>query len=363
MMRRGLVGLWLLVWAGWSLVACRTPSATSTTPAATVVAPHAPLRVFWVNSYAAGDVSATQVRAGIFETLVRQGYTPGETLTFEAYHLDVHQYATLEAARETLPQIIAAIQAFGPDIVVVSDDEAAQLVIPAYPDATLPFVFCGVTGDPADYDLLRPNVTGVRELPRPVETVALARAFVEPATRYLILGDASPTGEILAQYVSAALQADAAAADAPELHLTSAWPEWQALITEAPAALNFILLLNFDSVLDEDGNYMDERAIMTWLVEHSPLPVFALSKQGVLNGAVGGLVTCGEEQGKAAGQLIIQIAQGQSPSALPIAERAGYRLAMNLAAARHWDLRIPVMLPPAADVYKTLPGAAQGGRP
>lgn len=354
MMRRWVLGWWIVVLIGG--VACAPPAPPAAVPPVTPPGPPIEqLRLFWVNSSTADDLWAIRIQAGLRETLTRYGYVPGSTLIFEAYHMDVGQYDVVAAAREAVPDVIAAIQAFGPDIVVVSGDEAAQLVIPNYPDTTLPFVFCGVMGDPEGYGLVRPNVTGVLNHPRPVETVAMARAFAEPPTRYLVLGDTSVSGRLLAQYVYSALHEVDTEGLAPELRLVAHWSDWQSVVSEEASNVDFILLLNFDTMSDEAGGYIAERAMMVWMLEHSPAPVFALSTQGVLNGAVGGLVIDGEQQGTAAAQRVIQIARGASPASIAI-EPSGYRLLMNMAAARHWDLRIPVMLPLAAEIYRTLPG-------
>jgi len=227
-MRNRVCWLALVLGVSFLLVACGG-ELTLPAPTPTLTAPVQPLRLFLLRSYGIEDLASNQMRTGVLESLSRGGYTVSHgTLSLAELALDVAP-ALDQVFPERVAVAVEAIQEFGPDLVVVFDDEAARTVIPLYPDVTLPFVFCGLDGIPSEYNLVRPNVTGVLEHPYPVETIRMAQQFTAQKD-LLILGDKS----LPAATGAAAIAAELAAAE--ELHLrrvityeTNDWEEWQLL--------------------------------------------------------------------------------------------------------------------------------------
>ncbi len=341
-------------------VGCRSvvPVPLLTVPPSKV--PLEPLRIFWVNSYAKDDTWSQQVRTGLLETLARNGYSLGEeTLEWQAFHMNAEKFTTLDELYPIADEAIAAIQAFNPDVVVVSDDEAARTVIPRYPNSNQHFVFCGLNGDPRDYGLVLSNVTGVLEELHPLQTLAMAEAFLEDADDYLILSDAS-----ISSWASVLNIYDTISEETPEnlppLRVTRQWFLWQDAVVNRGAEVDFILLVSHRDVR-EDSRRMESKEVMSWMLENSPVPVFALTNQAVIHGAVGGLVVYGYDQGSAAGELVVKIGEGTHPALIITKIPSRNLLAMNLAAVRHWNLQVPIAFPIAARVYRTLPeGSDQG---
>jgi hypothetical protein len=183
----------------------------------------------------------------------------------------------------------------------------------------------------------------------------MARAFVEGAGDVLLLSDDSPTGLAGAADVYAALKQGYPEAPEPMLRVTGRWSSWKAAVRSESPNVDFILLVSNLAVFDEDGRHIEDAELMSWMLENSPVPVFALTNQAVSNGAVGGLVGDGEAQGNAAAQLALQIVRGAHPSSLMPVLPPRNLLVINLPAARNWGLRIPIAFPIAARVYRTLP--------
>lgn len=355
---RGLVGL---AWV-WGLLSCAAPP-ESREPGA-LPAPPRPaqtLRLAWISSYPASDPWTLQIQSGMLETLARSGYSRAEgTLVWEP--IAMNGVYTSEAALLPLADAaIAQAQAFRPDLVIVSDDEAIHTVIPRYPDAQVPFVYCGLNGDPQTYAIVRPNVTGVLEVLRPEQNLEIARAFVAGTGRYAVLSDASFSGAMMAEGVYETLAARHPDAP-PALWVTARWAEWQTAVRQA-AAYDFILLVSANYVLDSEDNVMDQATLLAWTVENAPVPVFAMSREAVRYGAVAGLAPAGYAQGARAAELALHIVQGTSPAVIPVDAAGQSMLLMNLAAARRWDLAIPVTFPLLAEVYQALPAARGGTAP
>ena len=342
------------------LVACSPAPPTAPLPAP--VPARARLRIFLVNSYAEDDFWSQQVRTGILETLARGGYASVDgTLEMETFYMDVRQVSVIYEATPAALRAIERLAEFEPDIVIVSGDEATRTIIPLYFDPTLPFVFCGVNSDRSVEGLDSINVTGILESQHPVQTVALAYALVEGAQQYMVLGDGSVSGKARAMSAYGALLQSEYGTPAPRFRMAPTWSQWQRTVLEDAREMDFILLASHQGVTDVAGRLIDEKEVITWMLENSPVPVFALTNIAIINGAVGGLVSYGYEEGVSVGEVVLRLATGERPADIPISGPARNLLAINLASTRHWNLRIPITFPIAARIYGTLP-AAQGGQ-
>lgn len=360
--------LWGLIVLLSCVMACQpAQNVASPAPVQSVTLPASPpardkLRLFWVNSYTEDDFWSQQVRTGVLETLARGGYTSVDnTLEMETFHMKMRQVALMEDVRPAALLAVEKLGAFQPDIVIVSGEEATRSIIPLYFDPTLPFVFCGVNSDLSQYGLDLLNVTGVLEALHPVQTVAMAYAFVEGAQQYMVLGDGSVSGKTRAVAAYTALQNSEYGTPAPLFRLAGTWSRWQETVLKDASAVDFILLASHQGIVDDAGNPIDEQEVIAWMLENSPVPVFALSNVAIINGAVGGLVSYGYEEGVSVGEIVMRLAAGDSPAGIEIRGPARNLLAVNLAASRRWNLRIPVTFPIAARIYGTLP-VAEGGQ-
>lgn len=335
------------------------------------------LRLFWVNSYAPDDPWSREIQMGIWEELANVGISENN-LIWGAFHLDVMRYANLcddepgvspsvEDLLESDPIIavadaaIAAIVEFQPDIVIVSDDEAALTVIPRYPDPNMRFVYCGVNGDPEVYNLVRPSVIGVVEEMRPLQTIEMARAFMPEAKTFLLLSDMSYTSQVSIEAIQRELQETSLQEDGMPVQAdvlirsTGQWEQWQEVVHTDGLKADCIVLIGYPVLENQDGERLTGEEVMAWMLLNTPVPVFALSDLAVIDGAIGGLVVSGYNQGAMAVERILRIIQGTHPSAVSPYVTGHNLLSMNLAAARFWNLQIPITFPIAARVYEDLP--------
>jgi len=342
------------------VVACGP--AQPTVPSPTPIPARDKLRLFLADSYTQEDPWSQQVRTGILETLGRGGYaTVDGTLEVETFYMDVRKATMIDEAKPAALQAIERLAEFEPDIVIVSGDEATRTIIPLYFDPTLPFVFCGFVGEPSSYGLDLPNVTGVVEALHPVQTVALAYAFVEDAQRYLLLSDGSVSGRARGLSSYLALGQSEYGVSTLSFEVVRDWSNWRKTVLTEGQEVDFILLASYQGIVDDAGRLVNERDVIAWMFAYSPVPVFALSNYAIVNGAVGGLVSYGYEEGVSVAEVVLRLAAGERPADIPITGPARNLLAINLPSTRRWDLRIPIMFPIAARIYGTEP-AAQGGQ-
>ncbi len=322
-----------------------------------------PLRLFLVYSYSPAVPQSGEIRQGILETLARQGYSFFEnTLELEEFSLNVTAEIAPEELASLAQEAVQAIQNYDPDVVIVLNDEAARAVVPAYPDSSQPFVFCGLKGTPQDYDLNRPNVTGVLEHPYPLQTARMAMEITQKQDSFMVLGDESPMGKTIISAVYRQLISDTTLESRPDLRITSRWEEWQQLVLKGADTADFILLVGYSGLKDRAENTISDREALQWTLQNAPVPVFGLWAEATREGAVGGLALTQYEQGVTAAEMSLHIAQGASPSSIPATQPARNSLTLNFAAIEHWELRIPLVFLTTARIYRRFPAPEEGGR-
>lgn len=340
------------------------PSTPTPTPASSAaVDAEQPLRLFFVRTYAEENAWSNRIRTGILEKLAKSGYDQAaQNLIFSEAAIGADVLKDAERLQSRVADIIAEIQAFGPHVVVVADDEAARQVIRGYPDPTLPFVFCGLNGRAWEYGLSRPNVTGVIETTYPLQTVRLGAKMMgyEPRS-VLFLSDTSIASVTANDQIALALS-DEEVSPVREFvgQQTDSWEAWQKLVLEDAEDFDILMLGYYGNITDENGEHMPGITVLHWTLQNSPVPVFGVQLNTIDGGGVGGLVVSGYEQGQAAAELVLQILQGAEPDSLAYRIPERNVLTVNMVAARYWDLEIPLELLVAARVERYFPVALGG---
>ncbi|MBN1259486.1 MAG: hypothetical protein JXB35_02295 [Anaerolineae bacterium] len=351
MRRRRLWWGSLLVLLLLARTGCGGPSSPEFQEPVSVSEPRAPLRLFVIYSYDTGDVWTGQIRTGLLESLARAGYLFADgSLVLGEFALRSHTTTALPVAEAT-----EAARAFDPLIIVTIDDEAAG-VIATYPDRDQLFVFCGVNQTVDQAGLDSDNVTGVLERPYALETIRMALRLLPDAETALILGDSAYGGASSAGSLYWQARADETLGVQLQRVETLSWDVWRATVeTAGSEGFDFVVLGHYSGLVDDAGSRIAKEEVLEWTLLASETPVFALWQDAVTRGAVGGLVLSPYEQGITAGQLVIQISRGAHPSSLLAARPERNLLAMNLAAAQHWDLQVPLEILLAASIGGTFP--------
>ncbi|MGC9467069.1 MAG: ABC transporter substrate-binding protein [Anaerolineae bacterium] len=316
-----------------------------------------------MNSYTSDDRWALRIRTGILEALARSGYSVADdTLSWGTYHLEASGIGDSAESMRRLNEVTEVIRILQPEIVIVSDDEAFQLMMPTYSDPEVRFVYCGVGATAESMSSLPDNVFGVREPVPAVETLSMGRSLTGDEGRYLLIGDGSITGQIVTARAYNELAREASDGATPFLGVAGSWEEWTTLVQSRSGEVDFIIVTSYQPLIDAQGEVVTGQAMMAWMLSNVSVPVFSLSETLVIDGAVGGLVSDAYKQGQAAGQIAARLAQHGGVEADSPLVGSGSRLVLNAAAARHWGLRIPALFPIAAEVYLSLP-VGYGGQP
>lgn len=218
---------------------------------------------------------------------------------WQVFQMDVkrHRSPAEKAARGRLAR--EAVEAFRPDLLYLSDDDAVAEVAVPYAGSRMPIVFSGVNRTLLEHGLEgAPNITGVLEREHVAESLRLLRAVVPGARRLAMVSDPSPY--------------------------------WDAWIGHSVFALP-----------RADGTAVPFPDLARWVVQHTRLPDISFWIDRVHHGTLLSVTVSEHEQGLAAGRLASAILRdGRSPASLPVRPTSHGRPAINLARARQLGIGV-----------------------
>lgn len=143
-----------------------------------------PARIFWVDSYDEGYAWSDGIEQGI------QNVFLGQDVEFGSFHMATKDCRTPACMQSTALLAKKAIEAFTPDVLIASDDNAQKfLVVPYYKNSSLPVVFCGVNWDATAYGYPSKTITGMIEVDMAKETIEHMQRFAAGDRIGYISGD------------------------------------------------------------------------------------------------------------------------------------------------------------------------------
>lgn len=292
-----------------------------------ILAPPPRLGVY-VNSYHEGYSSSDDVMAAIRERF-------GERrIPLEVFFLDAKRRP--EEAPDRAAEIVKAIRARKPDILLVSDDDAAQwIVAPHFRGGPMPVVFCGVNWDATQYGFPSPFVTGMVEVMPVIKTLDHIRKQFPSATKLMVLSEDSlsernNTRLLEPKYREHGWQ--------PSFHLVRTFEEWKAAFRRAQKEADVIYLPTNGSI-----RHWDAGAARAWAVEHTAKPTFT-NDDFMMPYAAFGLVKIAREQGEWAAQTALAILGGAKPTDFALSANQRTECHFNSRLAQASGLRQPSSL-------------------
>ena len=288
-------------------------------------------RVLLIFSYHAEYAWHVEEARGVEEVLQREG------VSYEEFYLDTKRQTSDEWKEQAATRATEKIEQYDPSLVIVFDDNACELVAKHYAGESLPFVFCGVNADPAEYGFPAINVTGVLERPDFKGAVDLLRVLVPNIEKVALIADASPSAEGFAEGLEdLSLPVEIAA-----IYLTNDFDDWQAKVLELQSEVDAIGFFTYHTISRQgEEESMSPDDVLQWTLENSMLPEFATLDFTVEGGALCGIALSAYEQGKTAAEIAIRILAGEKPSDIPFAIPQATRAMVNAARAAELGIEV-----------------------
>jgi len=272
-------------------------------------APEAGQKVLLIFSYHAEYPWVIEETAGLDEVL------KDKRVEVAKFYMDTKRNTSAEWKAKVAEEAISKINDFRPNVVIVLDDNACELVAKRYIGTTLPFVFCGMNGEPGDYGFPATNITGVIERHHQKETINLLKRLVPDAKRAAMVTDNGPTSQAFV----ARAKRTALPIEIYEFYSTDDFDDWKAKVKELQSKVDAIGLVGYQTIRDKDGQVsVPAEDVLGWTLSNNKLPEFAFFDYTVRDGALCGVILSGYEQGKTAAEIAIKILGGEKPANIPI---------------------------------------------
>lgn len=157
-----VIGLLLVAMiVGCAPTSTATPPASDATPVAAdnTQSDLTGKKILWVDSYHQGYAWTDDMESGMHEVL------DGTGVELKIIHMDTKRNSDEAFAEAAALQVKAEIEAFKPDVVIASEDNAQKaLIVPYYKGTDLPIVFNGINWDATAYGYPASNITGMLEV-------------------------------------------------------------------------------------------------------------------------------------------------------------------------------------------------------
>lgn len=235
-----------------------------------------------------------------YEYMDTKRFSPSEELYEELYTLYDEKYANVPL-----------------DLIVVVDNNALQFMLQYHTDLfpTVPVVFCGINFFEDSMLTGQTNhFTGVVEETDLQVTLDTALQLHPDTQQIVVINDATTTGQAYSRLMQAAMPLYENRVD----FIVYENPDIQELIghlENLPSdTLILLLLLNRDRA----GRFFTYEQSIELISRHTRAPIYSLWDFYLGHGMVGGMLTNAQSQGEAAGELAIDILEGQSIASIPI---------------------------------------------
>ncbi|MDP1655428.1 MAG: hypothetical protein Q8K91_11815 [Hylemonella sp.] len=243
-----------------------------------------------------------------------------------------------------------AVEAFEPDVLVVFDDIAAQVVTPTWLNrADVRIVFAGIDAELATHGFeSATNTTGILErLPLAALHEALTHLGRGKPLTIACLGDALE----LAQAESRQLAAyDWSPHRLLPCEQADSFPGWQAHVHQLGARADVLFVTGYRGLHREGGSgkVVPAAEVVTWTeTESKALPLSA--KNGfVPDGGGLAISSSPQEHGQTAGRLTAALLQGRAPADLPVTEGRAFVVSIHAERLARRGYRLPAVYEAAA---------------
>jgi ABC-type uncharacterized transport system substrate-binding protein len=282
-------------------------------------------KCLYVSSYHRGYAWSDGVEQGLRKVLTGH-------CEIRQIDMDTKRNKSAEFKQSAAVAVKREIETWQPDVVIVSDDNAAKYVVQQYyRDAATPFVFSGVNWTVKEYGFPYSNVTGIIEV-APLEAMLThAIKYSGGARKAVYLG-----ADTLTEKKNLERVAEASKKLGIELEgiLVSNASEWKTQYQEAQDA-DFVVMGSYSGIGD-----WDETELAVFAVEHAR-KLTVTSHEWMMPFSTVGFTKIPQEHGEWAAQSAIEILKGKSPREIPIVANRDWDLWLNAAHLESTQIKLP----------------------
>jgi len=222
------------------------------------------------------------------------------------------------------------IEIWKPDIVIVSDDNAAKyLIVPYYKNANLPFVFCGINWDASIYGFPFDNVTGMVEVMLVDQLIETLKKYAKGSRIGILTVDTLTEKKNISNIQSFF-----------NLRLISrivnTMDDFKRVYKEIQDECDILLITEMQSLKG-----YDKKELINFINNNTKIPtgtMFDFMAPFVLIS----YAATGYEHGQWAAQTALKILNGTPPNKIPITTNKQAKIYINMTLANKLDIIFPM---------------------
>ncbi|MCK5821440.1 MAG: hypothetical protein KAH17_06125 [Bacteroidales bacterium] len=289
-------------------------------------------KVFIVFSYHQEYAWVESLSEGIDESF------EGQDVVVEKFYMDTKRKTSLEWKTTITDSAMLRIESYNPDLLIVIDDNACELIGKQFIGDDLPVVFTGMNKEPSFYGFPTTNITGCIERVSYTGMIEFLKELLPDVEKVAFISDDSPT----AQGVLEELDRANLSVEVTETFATNDYGLWKAKVTELQDKVDAIGILVYNTLLDVDTNEsLIPSDVMQWTTENNNLPEFCSFDFGVIDGALCGVFKSGSTQGAAAVAIALRILDGEDPADIAVENPHQSSKIINRPRADYFGITIP----------------------
>lgn len=292
-------------------------------------------KILYINSYHAGLEWSDGITRGIQQVLKNTG------VQLKIVYMGARHHPPGTTKPAIALSIKAIIEEFNPDVVITSDNAAAEYVImPHYKNATLPFVFCGINWDASIYGLPYQNVTGMVE----VDFITTILKHLREYAKGDKIGFIAPEGFSTQNYVENYTKRLKIAFT--QTYFVKTFQEWKQRYLELQQQVDMLILFPPESLVG-----WDEAQMASFIAQNTLIPSGAVHAW-LMPYVLLGIAKVPEEQGTWAAQTALKILAGTSPSEIPLTKNKQGKLFINLRLGNKLGIFFKLSLLKSAEIIR-----------
>ncbi|WP_148863743.1 ABC transporter substrate-binding protein [Marinobacter fonticola] len=273
-----------------------------------------------------------------------------ESVLGREHDIHVFELDTKRLAKGEWPQKVAeieqAIANLKPDVVILGDDNAFSLMAEHLVEQTIPVVFLGVNGGPAQHPTLKhPLVTGILERPFFKDSVRHLRKILAQRERFLVLMDDSPTmRNAVNEYFGDKRQATLYGSKL-DIVLTNDRDTWLQTVVDAHESYDAVILGTHHTIRDGEDQYAVPQELLKEAFYRAQLPLFSFWDIFIgQEQSIGGFTISARQEGLTAARLASIILNGVEPQSIPQLQSLSGHYVYSESGLKHWNLELSPMI-------------------
>lgn len=295
-------------------------------------------RVLYIDSYHADFVWVRLLTEGILSSFNIKKDADGaldqsaSPVQLKVFHMDTKRNPSPEFIQASVTKARQLIDSWKPDVVIASDDNASKyLVAPHYKDSDIPFVFCGLNAEPAEYGYPFSNVTGMTETILMPDLIKILGQHARGMRIGMLAHDRlseRKDEELFERTFDLSIDGV----------YVETFAEWKQAYLHLQDTAD-ILLLNITSNitgwnLDEAVSFVAQNTRIPsggWIDWMTPFTLAVVLKSP-------------QEQGAWAAQTALEILGGKPPASIPITANTKAKIFLNMRLAKEMGVTFPIEL-------------------